>query len=142
MRQQAPLGPFDPFAVMNRHDVNHKAMSIISSIRRLIDRPPAHHPDAKHWTFERALQPLENHKDFAAEAVPEGPEIITGLSGEPLAPPHCWNDAKGINIPKKKSAGWDANANMKDSGVDRSSDRRRSREHHSWKPRSRKLPFD
>ena len=126
------------YAIMSHKDLNHKAMKKIGEFRRLIDRPPGKHRDAEHWTFERALQPMENHKDFAAEAVPEGPEIITGLSGEPLAPPHCWNDAKGINIPKKKSAGWDANDNVKDSGVDR----RRSRKHHSWRPRGRGSPSD
>ena len=126
------------YAVMSHMDLNHKAMKMIGEFRRLIVRPPGKHRDAEHWTFERALQPMENHKDFAAEAVPEGPVIITGLSGEPLAPPHCWNDARGINIPKKKSAGWDANDNVKDSGVDR----RRSRKHQSWKPRGMRRPFD
>ena len=125
------------FAIMSHHDINHKAMSTITSIRRLIDRPPANHPDAKHWTFERALQPLELHKDFAAEAVPEGPEIVTGFLGAPLPPPWCWYDAKGIKIPKKEQTEWRADGNVKDSGTDR----RRSRRHRSWKPSRRKSPW-
>ena len=112
------------YAIMSHCDLNKKAMSMIAQLRKLIDRPPAWSPYAKHWTIERALQPLETHEDFAAEAVPEDPGINTGTSGEPLAPPHCW------------PAQLDANRTIKDAGIDR----RRSRKHHSWRPKSRRSP--
>ena len=117
------------YAIMEHVDLNHKAMSLITDCRKLIDRPPSWHDDAQHWTFERALQPTEIIKHFAAEAVPEGPQVTTGNEGQPLVPPHCWYDQQGNKIPKKAPR-WEHRDNLRDGG----SDRRASRRHASWTP--------
>ena len=126
------------FALGDHMELSHKTMQMIGQARKILDRPPEFHPDKKHWTFERAIEPTENLKNFAAESVPDGAQVTTGRCGVPLAPPHCWYDARGHqHMPKAGGPEvWERDGNLRDTGADR----RASRRHKSWKPKRNKMP--
>ena len=125
------------YALGEHVELNHKTMQLIGQFRRILDRPPEWHDDKRHWTYERAIEPTENLKNFAAEMVPDGARVTTGRCGIPLAPPHCWHDARGHqNLPKAGGPpAWDPTGNLFDGGADR----RASRRHKSWKPNRNKM---
>ena len=114
-------------------ELNHKAMKLIKDARRVLDRPPKRHEDARHWTWARALEPTENLLDFSAEMVPDRPVVVTRSSGGALVPPHCWYDARGHEHKPQK---WDPQDNRWVSG----NDGRASRRHTSWAPNKNKMP--
>ena len=123
-------------ALGDHMEISHKTMQMIGQARRILDRPPEWHQDKKHWTFERAIEPTENLKNFEAEMVPDGAQVTTGRCGVPLAPPHCWYDARGHQTMPQRGApeAWDRDGNLRDTGEDR----RASRRHKSWKPNRNK----
>ena len=123
------------YALLGHLELSHKTQKLIGEARRVIDRPPEWHRDGEHWTFERAIEPAENFKNFAAEMVPDGALVTTGPAGEPLAPPYCWHDSRGHqNLPKPGGPpAWNPDENLKDTGADR----RASRRDRSWVNRNK-----
>lgn len=69
-------------------DFSRKISNLVTLARRLIDRPPTWHEDARSWSWERALRPRT--LEFAPTSVPRDPRVVTGPRGRPLRPPACW----------------------------------------------------